>query len=79
MDHTSKQNYLPLYGHSKFCIKHGMRATKLHTVYQFGQLPSLARYFKYNAVQGTKAKTKLAKLYTKYWLMFSMENWWRKK
>ena len=35
-----------------------MKVTKLHSVYQYKQSPSLAKNFKYNADQRVRAKTK---------------------
>ena len=40
-----------------FYIGHGMRVTKIHTVYQFMQSPWLTKYFKFDKYQRIKAKT----------------------
>ena len=60
MDQAEKQKSL---WHKKLYIKHGIKVTKLHTVYQFRQPPWLAKDEKYNADQRTKAKTTLEKLF----------------
>ena len=59
MDQTNKQNYLLHFRDKKFYKKHGMKVTKVHTVYHFRQSPRLAKYIKYNADRRAKAKTKV--------------------
>ena len=45
----------------KFCIRHGIRIVKIHNVYKFKQSPWLAKCFKYNKEQRSKAKTEFEK------------------
>ena len=39
----------------------GMKGTKIHTIYQFKQSPSLAKYDDHNTQERTKAKTNFEK------------------
>ena len=65
MDQTNKQRYFLHYRDLKFCIRHGIRIVKVHTVYKFKQSRWLAKYIKYNTEQRSKAKTEFEKHFYK--------------
>ena len=65
LDQIKEKKSLLHYRHLKIYINHGMKLTKLHTVYENRELPWLAKCNKHNADQRAKTKIKFQKLLTK--------------
>ena len=65
MDQTNKQRYFLHYRDLKFYIRHGIRISKVYTVYKFKQSPWLRKNIKYNTEQRSKATTEFEKHFYK--------------
>ena len=60
-DVTNKSKYMINFRMFKIYLNHGMKITKIHTIYRFKQSPFLGKYIDHNTKKRTVAKTNFEK------------------